>query len=1284
MPDSDVWGVSMVPQPPNKRQRIDNGDPEDPTEVIADIEVIELLDSDDDAAFVAPQCDPDVEIIEVVPIVAAPAPAPPPTPAPASKAPTMPTTSPGNTNDDIEAASVVRAAVVYPHARADCPKCSFDPVISDAAHALNVNKCAKCYCYVCDSLVSECPSWDKHCMAIDKTNAWRKLRMVTKARKVVQPVPNHLLPPCARLAGQAKRSFSDEQETTPVAHDSFHRRDWRRNGAGIDAFTVQTANNRNGTSYVDPFARARDRVREERRRVAEEYQKKVAELARARRERENSELLADLKSMWQPGQIKLRNRTLEQMPLSPRFPAEQRLLLGKIDFWRPNCSHISAHSLGPNVGATTCNGKALYVEAQGHRASVAKIMAREVGVNLLQTKSDHISWPRSFLDDEGHKAQKELGCTALPSFSWSDKTAVDESTLESLKTCMSQRLVEVRWELVHYPGAKNQHKRLGASFDMEQKEVCSGHVMWLRDCRNRLEGVGELTSSNCCCLRAWVYVLPPAIGSNNVSAANAFGFKSLYSACDALDGGEAVVTNLWGGGQVTDEVRRSALAVGARPTTLPLAVNEHYCKYFAAVMTALDLLDLSTASPSSIQVASGTGIGVTSPKFSRWLERHPHLATICYTFNSSKDGATYLANTAKFAETMSADVNSSSAVISIDTILKSPLFAVSNGYEGGAAPQPPLINVPLRPYQLESLKWMEDQERKRSISDPFWVEIEVKPSLYALDAQKKTLWYCPLTGSLAGSPPPPLQGGILGEDMGLGKTILTAALICNSIATARAKRPVVVNNERPDLMLSPATLITCPPSLLKQWENELENRVEPRLRVLRWYGPSRPTDRKVIADHDVVLTTYGVLSGGKSEVLRRINWFRVVADESTYLKGGANAACFNSLIAVPSRRRWGVSGTPLSNRMSSFHSMMRFLGVSPFAHVAHYSNITSPCNHGPSAFRRPSNSSFQFQSLVFSAPALSYFLKSIMIRHVKEQELHGEPLLVLPPATGRLVSITLSAEERKVYDVLEANIASEARSYLGSEKAAASNIIVLRARMLPLRLMTDGMYEKLQAYGTDLSTTWPAGASKGKSEPSFNLPHTGTSARMRRVKTMASNPAKIRQLIKDVKAIRENDPESKLVVFTEFLDIKAAIKKALDTAGFHTCSLEGSQTAGRRGQVLKQFAEDVDTSVLVLSMRTGAVGLTLTMANVVILFDGSSLELATEDQAINRVNRIGQTRPVLTLTYVAKDTIDERMANVRRKRGQPPAAGEVAPSSGNSNLSHLDVYREVFKYSVAS
>ena len=90
-------------------------------------------------------------------------------------------------DDDIELIGTKADASLnaMPHARCHCPKHNFKQVKADAevqagTREQNCKTCDKCYCYVCDTLASECASWQDHCMAYDRDPVWRQRRQEKK------------------------------------------------------------------------------------------------------------------------------------------------------------------------------------------------------------------------------------------------------------------------------------------------------------------------------------------------------------------------------------------------------------------------------------------------------------------------------------------------------------------------------------------------------------------------------------------------------------------------------------------------------------------------------------------------------------------------------------------------------------------------------------------------------------------------------------------------------------------------------------------------------------------------------------------------------------------------------------------------------------------------------------------------------------------------------------------------------------------------------------------------
>lgn len=230
--------------------------------------------------------------------------------------------------------------------------------------------------------------------------------------------------------------------------------------------------------------------------------------------------------------------------------------------------------------------------------------------------------------------------------------------------------------------------------------------------------------------------------------------------------------------------------------------------------------------------------------------------------------------------------------------------AVSEGYP--PAPQPPGLALEMLDFQRQTLAWMRDQEAApRGLNGAFWEERRwADADEVEARGGDGSYWYFPLAGELRLQEPPTSRGGMLCEEMGLGKTLEILALVsadaedaaAAAAAAAEANEPrvkeeksssaaAVVSNEYKvedevwddasasdsdsagssrRKIPSRATLIVVPPPLLRQWEAEVHKCARPgTLRVTvhqgRAKGPRGATDEEraaALADSDVVLCTY--------------------------------------------------------------------------------------------------------------------------------------------------------------------------------------------------------------------------------------------------------------------------------------------------------------------------------------------------------------------------------------------------------------------------------------------
>lgn len=206
------------------------------------------------------------------------------------------------------------------------------------------------------------------------------------------------------------------------------------------------------------------------------------------------------------------------------------------------------------------------------------------------------------------------------------------------------------------------------------------------------------------------------------------------------------------------------------------------------------------------------------------------------------------------------------------------------------APQPESITRKLKSFQLEGLDWLTKQEQTA------------------------------------------YKGGLLGDEMGMGKTIQAVSLIMS------------------DYPQQQPTLVVVPPVALMQWSSEIAEYTDGKLKVLVYHGQNSKVKSMTVNDlkkFDVIMISYNSLESlhrketkgwnrGEDTVVKEdspihaIHFHRLILDEAHSIKSrttGVAKACF----ALQGTYKWCLSGTPVQNRIGEFFSLLRFLEVRPFA-----------------------------------------------------------------------------------------------------------------------------------------------------------------------------------------------------------------------------------------------------------------------------------------------------------------------------------------------------------------
>ncbi|EJD00844.1 uncharacterized protein FOMMEDRAFT_90593 [Fomitiporia mediterranea MF3/22] len=612
------------------------------------------------------------------------------------------------------------------------------------------------------------------------------------------------------------------------------------------------------------------------------------------------------------------------------------------------------------------------------------------------------------------------------------------------------------------------------------------------------------------------------------------------------------------------------------------------------------------------------------------------------------------------------------------------------------ADQPEELKIDLLPFQLESLYWMREQEKGE--------------------------WH----------------GGMLADEMGMGKTIQTLALLAT-------------DGKKPNLIVAPTVAIM-------QWRNEIEAYTD-GMKIAIWHGASREANVKELQKYDVVLTTYAVLEsafrkqqsgfkrGGKiikeKSPVHQIMWNRIVLDEAHNIKERSTNTA-KAAFELQSNYKWCLSGTPLQNRVGELYSLVRFLGGDPFSYYfckkcecksLHWrftdKRSCDECGHNPMQHTCFWNNEIltpiQKHGMAFTGRAafkkLRILLDRMMLRRTKLERADD---LGLPPRTVIVRRDYFSEEEKELYQSLFTDAKRAFSTYVdqGTLLNNYSNIFSLITRMRQMACHPDLVLKSKQnakKFSLDdmgeatvcrLCNDIAEDAIQSKCRhifdrecikqyintsvermpacPVCHIPITidldapaleinegiSTTARQGILGRLDidkwRSSSKIEALVEELTNLRQKDATTKSIVFSQFVNFLDLIAFRLQRAGFTICRLEGTMSPQARDATIKHFMNNVHVTVFLVSLKAGGVALNLTEASRVYLMD-SWWNPAVEFQAMDRIHRLGQHRPVEAIKLVIEDSIESRIVQLQEKKSAMINATLSTDDSAMGRLTPEDV-----------
>ncbi len=465
------------------------------------------------------------------------------------------------------------------------------------------------------------------------------------------------------------------------------------------------------------------------------------------------------------------------------------------------------------------------------------------------------------------------------------------------------------------------------------------------------------------------------------------------------------------------------------------------------------------------------------------------------------------------------------------------------------------------------------------------------------------------------------MGGILADQMGLGKTIMLLALLAHertgqqlgpdAAPSATEAGPAVAHEPNGPQPTRP-TLLVCPMSLVGNWQREAE-RFTPHLAVHVHHGSDRLSGdglRAALNAADLVITTYAIAVRDRDE-LGEITWGRVVCDEAQNIKnpGTRQARAVRSL---PAGSRVALTGTPVENRLSELWSIMEF---------------TSPGLLGPAE---------RFRS-EFAIP---------VERH-GDEEVSGR----LRRLTGPFILRRVKTDKTIISDLPEKQ---EMKVWCNLTPEQAS---LYQATVTDMLARIEAAEEGIERRGLVLATM--AKLKQVCNHPAHLL---GDSSRL---PGRSGKLARLEEICDEVIAAGE-----RALCFTQYAEFGRMLQPHLAARlGCPVLFLHGGTPKKKRDTMVEEFQHLNEPAVFLLSLKAGGTGLNLTAANHVIHVN-RWWNPAVEDQATDRAFRIGQRKDVQVRKFVCVGTLEERIdAMIEEKK----ALAEQIVGTGEGWLTELSV-----------
>ena len=437
------------------------------------------------------------------------------------------------------------------------------------------------------------------------------------------------------------------------------------------------------------------------------------------------------------------------------------------------------------------------------------------------------------------------------------------------------------------------------------------------------------------------------------------------------------------------------------------------------------------------------------------------------------------------------------------------------------------------------------------------------------------------------------MGGILADDMGLGKTVQALALLAHAIEEHRAAAPVEP--------FAPF-LVVAPTSVISNWAAEAK-RFLPEAKVVtitETTAGKTPLAERVAGAH-LVLTSYTLLrmdedayvsyaAGlGSGEGPGTPGWGALLLDEAQFVKNTGTRA-WSIARAMPARTKIAMTGTPLENNLMELWALLAIVADGLFPSARAFRDL----------YARPAESGEDPAHAAATTARLRRRIRPLMLRRTKELV-----AAELPAKNDVRVNLLLAPGHRRIYDT---HLQRERQKVLGLlEDMDKNRFTIFQSLTLLRRLALDAALIDPDAY---------EGVTSAKRE----------------------------YLVEQLPELLAGG--HRVLVFSQFTGYLKSIARALSEKGIDHLYLDGSTR--NRAEVIEAFRAGA-APVFLISLKAGGFGLNLTEADHVFIMD-PWWNPAAEQQAVDRIHRIGQEREVHVYRLVAEGTIEEKVMQLKASK----------------------------------